>query len=203
MDTSPVLAAADAHETDAHETDAHETDASERWLRFAILVALISAAAALRLAPHWDNFTPLGAIALFGGAAFRSRGASVLLPLAVVFLTDLLIGVHVLMPFVYACLLFNVWLGSCLKKHLRPVPLAGATLLGAVVFFVTTNFACWVVYEGDSLAGLARYYVMGLPYFASSLAGDATYGLLLFGGWALAERYVPALRPATERTAVC
>ena len=43
-------------------------------------------------------------------------------------------------------------------------------------------------------AGLAACYVAGIPFFWNTLAGDAMYATLLFGGFALAERFFPALR---------
>jgi hypothetical protein len=45
------------------------------------------------------------------------------------------------------------------------------------------------------LAGLADCYVRGLPLLGNTLAGDAFYVALLFGGMALAERRFPSLRP--------
>jgi hypothetical protein len=79
--------------------------------RPAILIAAILLAAASRLVPHSPNFTPIGAIALFGGATFANRRAAVLVPLAAMFTSDLVLGLHVLLPVVYACFAFNVILG--------------------------------------------------------------------------------------------
>src|SRR5207247_2925737 len=57
--------------------------------RFTVLAAMILAAAASRLIPHPPNFTPIAAIALFGGAQFSSKRAALLVPLAGLFLSDL------------------------------------------------------------------------------------------------------------------
>jgi hypothetical protein len=43
-------------------------------------------------------------------------------------------------------------------------------------------------------AGLAACFAAALPFFQNSLAGDLFYSALLFGGFALLERKVPALR---------
>jgi len=46
---------------------------------------------------------------------------------------------------------------------------------------------------------LAACYLAGLPFFWNTLAGDACYAALLFGGFALAEQVFPALRqPACQ-----
>ena len=49
--------------------------------RYLVLVGIILAAAALRLAPHPPNFTPIAALALFGGAHFSDRRAALGVPL--------------------------------------------------------------------------------------------------------------------------
>ena len=46
-----------------------------------------------------------------------------------------------------------------------------------------------------TLSGLAACYVAAVPFFQNTLAGDLFYSGLLFGGFALLERAVPALRP--------
>lgn len=49
-------------------------------------------AATSRLVPHPTNFAPVGAMALFGGAYFRSRWAAYLLPVLSLWLSDLFIN---------------------------------------------------------------------------------------------------------------
>jgi len=77
--------------------------------RFATLVAMILAAAATRLFPHPPNFTPIGAMALFGGAHFASPLVALAVPLCAMLLSDLLLGfgVHPVMPFVYGSFRFH------------------------------------------------------------------------------------------------
>ena len=82
-------------------------------------------------------------------------------------------------------------------------PLSVATLLGATQFFLVTNWAMWAfgTTYPKSLQGLLRCYKAGIPYFGNTLAGDAFYAFLLFGGFALIERMVPAFRSAPTITA--
>ena len=80
-------------------------------LRTALIFALIVLAAALRLAPHPWNFTPVGAIALFSGAMVRDRRLAFLFPLLVMLATDAFIGFHKLSPLVYASFLLSVLIG--------------------------------------------------------------------------------------------
>jgi len=46
--------------------------------RFTVLAGIILAAAAARLLPHPPNFTPVAALALFGGASFAGKRAALL-----------------------------------------------------------------------------------------------------------------------------
>ena len=59
---------------------------------------MIVAAAAFRLLPHPPNFSPIAALALFGGAQFADRRAAFLVPLTAMFLGDLMLGLHALLP---------------------------------------------------------------------------------------------------------
>jgi len=54
-----------------------------------LALALILLAAALRIAPHPWNFTPLGAMALFSGAVLRDRRLAYFFPLLALFLGDI------------------------------------------------------------------------------------------------------------------
>lgn len=163
--------------------------------RYLFLTALIVAAIFGRLIPHPPNFTPVGALAIFGGACFADRRLAFALPLVVLFVSDLFVGLHVLVPVVYCSFALNVMLGRWLRSHRTVFSTAGVTLIGSIQFFVVTNFACWVYfYYPDTVAGLVAYYIGGIPYFQNTLLGDAAYSTLLFGGLALAERGFPMLR---------
>ena len=72
----------------------------------------------------------------------------------------------------------------------------GATFLGAFQFFLITNFGVWAFLSSypRTAAGLATCYLAGVPFFWNTLAGDAIYATLLFGGFFLAERLAPRLR---------
>ena len=172
----------------------------ERWLnpRTWLVLAMIAIAAATRVLPHPWNFAPVGAMALFGGAAFASRRAALFFPMLALFAGDLFIGFHRLMPVVYASFMASVAIGFWLRER-RSVPRIGAaTLAGAVQFFLVTNFGVWasgMTYPKTWL-GLVDCYIAGVPFFWNTLAGDAAYATLLFGGLALAERRFPVFKEA-------
>src|SRR5579859_2436405 len=108
--------------------------------RTALVLSLIILAAALRLAPHPWNFTPVGAIALFSGAMVRLRRAAYLFPLLVMCVTDLITGFNKLSPLVYASFVLSVVIGRLLIQNRHLLRIGLATFLGALQFFLLTNF---------------------------------------------------------------
>jgi hypothetical protein len=165
--------------------------------RILTLLAAIVAAAALRLVPHPPNFSPIAAMALFSGAYFGRRGIAFAAPLAAMLLSDAIIGFHSGMLFVYAGVALIVLLGQVALSRVTLLRVGGAALAGSVLFFAISNFGTWLLsgmYPLD-VSGLAACYVAAIPFFQNTLAGDLFYSGVLFGGFALLERMVPALRP--------
>lgn len=180
-------------------------------LRFGVLAGMILLAAASRVVPHPANFAPIGAMALFGGAYFRSRWAAYAVPLLALWLSDLYInnvmyaayydhftwlyeGFH----WIYAASLLTTWMGSMLLRHVSASRVALAAVLGSLLFFVVTNFGCWPgnpQYTQDA-AGLVDCFAAGVPFFRGTVLGNLFYAALLFGGFELAQRRIPALRTA-------
>jgi len=167
------------------------------------LIAILTAvlvAAALRLAPHPPNFTPIGAMALFSGAYLTRRSLAFAAPLAAMLLSDAVIGFHSGMPFVYGSVALIVVIGWFALKRVSSLRVVSAALVSSVLFFVVTNFGTWAV-SGMyplTLAGLGACYVAAIPFFQNTVVGDLFYSGLLFGGFALLERAVPAIRQGTE-----
>lgn len=171
----------------------------EHWLqpRAGLIAGMVVLAAALRIVPHPMNFAPIGAMALFSGAYFSSKRAAVIVPLAALAAGDCFTGFHRLVPWVYASFLVSVAIGFWLRRKKSVARIGVATAAGAVQFFLITNFAVWLSGIGrysKTPAGLMACYVRGLPLLGNTLAADALYAALLFGGMALAERRFPSLR---------
>jgi hypothetical protein len=166
-----------------------------------LLFAMIALTVVSRLLPHPMNFGPIGALAIFAGACFADRRMAFLLPLAALFVSDLFLGLHVFILAVYGSFAVNVLLGRWLRGRRTILTTAAVTLIGSVQFFVVTNFANWLYWHSGTADTFVRNYVEAIPYFQNTLMGDAVYATLLFGGLALAERYVPDVRevaPALE-----
>jgi hypothetical protein len=163
-------------------------------LRAIFAAVMIILAAVVRIMPHPWNFTPIGAMALFSGAMFRDRRVAFLSPLVALFVGDLFVGLHRLIPVVYASFLLSVLIGTWLANRRSISRIGGAVFLGALQFFLVTNFAVWQLFGTypHTPAGLVACYIAGLPLFGNTLAGDALYATLFFGIFALAEKLFPA-----------
>ena len=163
--------------------------------RLLLALAIIVIAAALRIAPHPWNFTPVGAMALFSGAIIKDRRIAYAFPLLALFAGDLFTGFYKfpLMLMVYASFLLSVLIGRFLQGRRTVLGIGAGTLLGSSQFFLVTNFAAWWLLNSypRTRAGLAACYLGGLPLFWNTLAGDAFYCAVFFGAFALAERFVP------------
>jgi len=165
--------------------------------RILTLLTAILAAAALRLVPHPPNFTPIGAMALFSGAYLGRRGAVALVaPLGALFLSDLVLGFYRGMPTVYFSVALIVIIGWVALRRVSPIRVGGAAIASSVLFFMLTNFGTWLSsgFYPRTLAGLEACYIAAIPFFQNTVAGDLFYAAVLFGGFALLERTVPALR---------
>ncbi len=171
------------------------------FYRTLLALGMILLAAALRIAPHPWNFTPVGAMALFSGALIRDRRLAFVFPLLTLFIGDIFIGFHKLIPIVYASFLLSVLIGRLLQNRRTILRIGAATLLGSAQFFLVTNFAVWWLLNSypKSASGLAACYLAGIPFFWNTLAGDAFYSALLFGVYALAEHFIPALQASGGR----
>ena len=178
-----------------------------------LLAGLIIAAALTRLLPQPPNFSPVIAIALFAGAYFANRRWAVLVPLAAMLVSDLALAAtqgglylqHLASPValsVYACILLSTLLGFGLRGKVSGGRVLGGAVAGSVLFFAVTNFMVWLGTGPTSAnvacqAGLAPCYAAAIPFFHWTLLGTLFWSAVLFGGFELLRRRVPALRAQT------
>lgn len=150
-----------------------------------IILAIIS-----RLIPHIPNFTPIFGIAVFSGAKFKGK-AIFIIPILSMFLSDIVIGFHNTMLFVYTGVIVSTLIGYLINKRQNFKTITSALLFSSLVFYLITNFGVWLegtMYE-KTLNGLMESYVMGIPFFRNSVLSDLMYGLSLFYGYRLATSF--------------
>ena len=160
------------------------------------IFVLIALAAVLRIAdvlPY--NFTPIAAIALFGGAMFSKRSIAFIAPLAIMLVSDAIIGFHSHMWAVYGAFVVMVIIGQLIRKKPTMLAALGGALAGSVLFFLITNAAVWIgsPYYTQDFAGLLNSYAAGVPFFRGTVAGDLLFTTVFFGSFKLAEYKFPSL----------
>jgi hypothetical protein len=162
--------------------------------RFWLAFALVAFGVILRVAPHPWNFAPVGAIALFAGAHFERRSFGILVPLLTMFLGDLFIGLHSLMPVIYATYALIAVFGILLRERRHSTAAVGGSVLAAsVIFYIITNSAVWMMGTtyAKTTTGLVKCYVAAIPFFGNTLVSDALFTAILFGAFATVERRMP------------
>lgn len=158
--------------------------------RFLFAALLVLVAAFSRILPHPANFSPVMAIALFSGVAFLSRKESLLVSLVAMIVSDFFIGFHDLMLVVYGCMVLMTAAGWYLKQDRTILKTVTIAFAGSLFFFIVTNFAVWLtsgMYALD-FNGLVQCYMMAIPFYQNSIAGDVGYTVILFGALYAFER---------------
>lgn len=156
----------------------------------------IAIAALSRLFPHLPNFTPVAAIALFGGALMPDKKSAFLIPFGAMFLSDLFLGFSASTLPVYLCFAFTVLIGLALKNKVTVISIAAGSLVSSTVFFLVTNLPIWytsISLYPNTFLGLMQSYTAALPFYRASAMGDLFYTTILFALFSLAQKSIPAL----------
>ncbi len=164
--------------------------------RFLGIVSLILAAAFSRLIPHPWNFTAIGAMALFGGTYVTSKRMSLLVPMAALFLSDLILGLHNTMFWVYGAFALIVMLGWTLKgQSTKVLRVGGTTLLASLIFFAVSNFGVWIMggFYPPTVEGLISCFVAAIPFFGNQVAGDFFFVAMMFGAFEALKKVIPQM----------
>ncbi len=148
-----------------------------------IVFLLVVVAALMRWLPHPHNIAPIGALALFSGA-YLHRRVFWLVPLVALLLGDAINGFYnlIVLVAVYAGFLASTLIGRrVLFQNVRLPRIAVSVGLGALAFWVISNFGSWLAFRPLTIEGLIACYVDALAYLGRSLIGDSLYTVLIFG----------------------
>jgi hypothetical protein len=168
--------------------------------RFIFITSAIFIVAASRLFPHIPNFTPLAAMALFGGAYLSDKRMAFIVPLLALFISDVALqllfgwGFHNTMIYVYSGFIVTSLIGMLVKRNVTVQSIAAGSLISSILFFTITNFGVWAANGFQmGIIGLETTYILGIPYFAPTVAGDLFFNALLFGSFYFAQIKYPVL----------
>lgn len=158
-----------------------------------VFLFLIAAGVAIRLAClDLPNFAPVAAIGLFAGFYLSRRSLALLVPLAIMAISDHWAGGYhwIVMSSVYGCFLVPPLLGRALrpgyaKQSLGSKIAARAAVLasalgGSLLFFFVTNFAVWL---NSANLGFVQCYVEAIPFYRFTLFGDLFFSVTLFAAY--------------------
>tara|TARA_B100000965_G_scaffold377458_1_gene371520 strand:+ start:444 stop:935 length:492 start_codon:yes stop_codon:yes gene_type:complete len=141
-----------------------------------ISLGIFIALAASRFIPHPPNFTSLLALSFYVPALLGIRFIPALILCFA--LTDLIIGFHSTALFTWGSVLLIGLMSSYFAKSIM-TRISGA-LLGALVFFIITNFGVWTngMY-GYNIEGLVACYTMAIPFFTYSLISTLLFSSII------------------------
>ncbi len=183
-------------------------------IRIGVLALFILLAAFSRMIPHMLNFSPLGAIGLFGAAYFTKKWHAFLIPIAATWLSDLFINNVIYAQYYpkftwfyegfywqYGSYLLIALAGIFIFKKVSTSRVIFGALASTSIFFLVTNFAC---FPGNptytqNFGGLMTCYAAGIPFVKATLLGDLFYSGVLFGSFALLQYKFPVLRWSAQR----
>lgn len=166
------------------------------------VISLIVFASFTRIFPHMPNFTPIGAMALFGGAYLKNKYHAFLIPVLSLWISDVIINNFILSYYneftwfypgfiwQYASFILIIIVGYFFLNKLNFKNVFITTISSSILFFIITNFGVWIsgtMYTFD-LQGLINCYVMALPFFKGTLLGFICYSIFLFGALEFSKR---------------
>jgi hypothetical protein len=182
-------------------------------LRNSVLILMIVSAASIRLIngnhlSAWTNFTPVGAIALFGGAYFSDKWKAYLVPLLTLFISDIALDYLYFGKFmlfydgalpVYLSYAIMVLIGTYIK-NINVTNVVFASLGAVLVHWLITDIDPWLhgTLYSKSLYGYGESLVAAIPFEKGALLGNLIYGTILFGGFELAKSKFPVLRTGKQ-----
>lgn len=141
-----------------------------------ISISIFLALALSRFIPHPPNFTSLLALSFYIPAILGVKFIPALL--VSFFLTDLIIGFHAVTIFTWGSVFL---IGLMSKFFLQNISsrLLGA-LLGAIIFFVITNFGVWSLGSyGYNFEGLILCYTLAIPFFGNTLISTIIFSTMI------------------------
>lgn len=186
-------------------------------LRISVIAALIFVVALSRLIPVMHNFSPLGALGLFGAAFFKRKSLAFIIPIAAIWISDVLVNNILYASYYpsftwfydgfywqYGSYLVIVLMALFLFKKVNTSRVVIGALAATALFFLISNFGAWVsspLYP-KTLSGLMTSYAAGIPFIKGTLFGNLVYSGILFGSFVLLQKKFPVLRFTKQETVI-
>ena len=179
-------------------------------IRFGVISGMILLAAISRFLPiampSMNNFSPVGAMALFGGAYFVKKHWAFIFPMIALWLSNFVLN-NVFYTKYYPTFSFGfelavfvsfalvVAIGIVVLKKVNLTNLLIANVLGTIGFFLISNFFVWAggkMYP-QTMEGFITCYTMALPFLKNTLISNLLYSAVMFGVYEYAKTRVKEL----------
>jgi hypothetical protein len=147
-----------------------------------LALIIISFGILSRLVVHTPNFTPVLSMAFLGGMYLKGRQA-VFVPLALIAVSDLIIGFYPGMLFTWGSIVLISVFGLWLKKRKSLMTVFAGSILSAVIFFIVTNFSSWLTLYPHTTDGLRQCYILAIPFFRGTLVSSVAYSLVFYAAY--------------------
>lgn len=180
-----------------------------RTLVFLLITAIIVFGFAARLIPHFPNFAPMGALALFAAAFYKRKYLALIIPAIVWWGSDLYLNNFVYQlnegfTFFSSFQIYNlisialiVLLGVILFRKMNIARIALGSVSASLIFFIVSNFGVWL--QGGlytkTFDGLVNCYLMAIPFYKATFLSDMIFTVVFFS----AMYFITSPNTATEK----
>lgn len=180
-------------------------------LCFILAIALLRIANAAQLTP-FANYTPIGALGLFGGAYFSSRWKAFALPVLTLLVSDLVINKVIFQGkygamydswyWIYGIFALIVLFGKVILQKINVKNVVLAAIIASVSHWILADLTVWIGGGTDlrtmlplsrDWAGLQQCLIQGFPYMKNFLVGTLAYSGIMFGAFELLQVRFPKL----------
>lgn len=149
------------------------------------------------------NFSPLGAMAIFGGACFNKQWKALAFPLLTLFLSDVILHQTVFKSYgngflyggwywVYGALALMTLAARFIMKKTSVATFIISTLVSVLIHWTITDIGVWWGSKtfSQDWYGYLDCLALAIPFELKFLAGTLVYGSILFGAYVwMKQRY--------------
>ena len=185
-----------------------ETKLNQRTLvLFVLMLLIIGLRVVAPLSPDFKliaNFSGIGAVALFGGFYLGNRLSSFLLPIAVLFLSDLGLvltmgkdyGFYEGWYYTYIAFALMIGVGRLFFNKVNVKNILTASLVAVFIHWIVSDFGVWFgsTFYPQTLSGFWACLVMAIPFELKFLAATLTYSAVMFSVFESLQAKFPALK---------
>ena len=184
--------------------------------RNAVLLLIIVVTAILRLASFtgWEPltvFSPIGAMALFGGAYFSGNVKPFAFPLLTLFISDVVLSFTIFSDSEYRDgLLYNGWVwtygafalmaiaGKLIIREISVKNIFIAVIVSTLIHWLVSDIGACIVEKEFTFSLYTKRLIDAIPYEWRFLGGTAIYSGILFGLFEWLQTKYTSLKPAVS-----